>query len=989
MSRVDDDDGPDPQTMLARIQSLENRASMLHEENVAVFETNKELYKRIQELNSSLIASESLVERLLNSSKEDSDDNAIDERQDRHRPPPIITSSTRVHSRHHHSRHQDGYDSHRHHSPLSPDAPPSLSTPFRPARMGSSGSVTSRLNRFEILLDEFCSEFDASDDDSTSSIRSVGGARFSIHLDNRSQSRPGQRLQKSRTLSPPNVLREIGQQHGPTSPHEVRKIKRNMSSRLRSPGCLELSLSAALDQSFAATAPSSDSARTIQQRRADSRRRRSRYVSEKRLLPVAPAEPRTPRTPQTAMFTDAYRHRGEFSPDYQYDYSDSYFGGIHHRRESSMYSSEHEKNRSIAAVLESCATESISTFLETERHDMPPMTTFSDNDADTHDSFTERPRNHMIEQQSLEEQRQELLRKYNFTSDEDFYKDLRLPYQSRGATTPMQKMKSTEFGSPQQQRNLRAGKSMPALRRQTSALTLLSKEGMSPPFAIPTSVASTSLSKSPEETSALLEASPATGLLCKLPSNAATESRSVSAAMLESMKKYNDKQLQKTVSSSLKSAQLVERDGILRSVVGSRPQETSEDGPPNAWSTPRRPLRSVSSYIWDAIWRVPSPGEQKRRKVRRVRSQFDQIGRPPVPPLPTGDPETLANRIESLTVAAAERSASVSYTPSEVKSEEVFDESRSERAVEAESSEREIQQEEAEAADPSDETSIYEHESEPIDHFDHPVSPRSPARTCEEEIAEPEVDLAPAEEEHWDIEDSQKAPDEADEIPNVTQQCDSDVTEGTISAAYSFGFSAGEETSTCTSPTVSDAGFDANKSASARPSLSKRASWMLFPSVLSPTTESPTSEVPVPAVDESKVSHIFGWRNPFKKRVISEDYISFPTFSGSASSHNGSIRFKAGTTPTISPATSTPPSSVGMLSQHGAWSSFGSITNVALSANKLCNPHSIIDELNAYRAHVSNQRASTINNTQDGVECTTIDERALQEALSSQEFQYT
>lgn len=46
MSRGDDDDdGTDPQMMLARIQSLENRASLLQEENTAVFETNKELYK--------------------------------------------------------------------------------------------------------------------------------------------------------------------------------------------------------------------------------------------------------------------------------------------------------------------------------------------------------------------------------------------------------------------------------------------------------------------------------------------------------------------------------------------------------------------------------------------------------------------------------------------------------------------------------------------------------------------------------------------------------------------------------------------------------------------------------------------------------------------------------------------------------------------------------------------------------------------------------
>ncbi|KAK9468556.1 hypothetical protein V1512DRAFT_108087 [Lipomyces arxii] len=225
--------------MLDRINLLEKRAALLHAENIVAFEANQELFRRMQEINSCLIASESLVERLIN------------------RPIDKIDNGSR--SMRDYTRPQGG-------------------------RSATASNVTSRLNRFEVLLDEFCSEFEKSDDD-ISSLTKTRSPEFLIQLDPKGQSRRVKRDHNHGSQSP-TVLREIGQQ---SSPRQIRRSNRSGSNVIHSPTCLKLSLGSNLD----CPSPHSRDRRRQKQRPLPLRLDKPRQRLDTRLLPVAPLSPAT------------------------------------------------------------------------------------------------------------------------------------------------------------------------------------------------------------------------------------------------------------------------------------------------------------------------------------------------------------------------------------------------------------------------------------------------------------------------------------------------------------------------------------------------------------------------------------------------------------------------------------------------------------------------------------------------------------------------
>lgn len=810
--------------------------------------------------------------------------------------------------------------------------------------MSSSGSVTSRLNRFEILLDEFCSEFDASDDDSSSSQRSGSGARFSLHMENRPAQQP--RIHKSRTLSPTSVLRDIGQAQ--TSPQVGRRSKAS-TGMLQSPGCLKLSLSATLDQAFSNN-------ENIGHRHRLGRQQRLRYASERRLLPIASAEPCTPYRRPSDSVSDDFHHERELSHDSQDDYS--YFG--HHRQNSSLQFSIEpvdEKNRSIAAILESHAIEDED--LETERPQLSPDIDYISHDA-IHQLYPHFVHNQP--QQSPEEQRQALLHRYNFTSDEDFYRDLRLPVIPRAivVTDPVHRVKSTELGSPQQiplPRTLRPGKSMPALRRKTSTLTLLSKEGLSPPVS--TTTASLSLISSDDGS---MQIPAATALLCKPPLEATAKSRLISSAKLES-------------SNRVRNLQEVSAGVAAQPVIAEETEPSSRADESFSAQPQKRVLRNAPSFLWNALWRVPSAGDE--HQVRRAASQNNMHSGSTVD---SAENETGRAVVDIVVQHKPEAPATVAAIDNEA--------SNADLAVFAEdvTSINEVD-ESIESGDPAESSNADRTESSYL---------KIDLRICDSAAEESSVattvnvdgsvtSIVPEMKDSTDT--SLPVQEKAD-----CQRCEvHDEAESVL--LYEERSSQASRNSAITSGQE-----PADASESTRPVLAKRTSWLSFPlGPASPTLESPTESSR--STNEGK-SSVFGFRNFFKKRMTSDNYISFPTFSGSVS---GSLRSTRSTATIMeisttdskrSPASATASAEFAKAASMPrlditSWPHIGGIANAAISANTMCNPYSIIDQINAYRSQVD---ASSKGHRQitaqyfTEVECSRVDEAALRDALDSSAF---
>ncbi|KAK9376845.1 uncharacterized protein V1513DRAFT_217898 [Lipomyces chichibuensis] len=536
--------------MLERISVLEKKASLLHAENIAANETNRELFKRIQDLNSCLIASESLVERLLNATEEN--DETDDDRDDfsdfdhQESRPNVLKAN--------------GGD---------------IAGSNAGTRTSSMGSISSRFNRFEILLDEFCSEFEKSDDDSSDGAhrRENGGPQFSIQVDAKRQSRPVRRRDnKARTLSPVNVLRDIGQaRSSPKSIH--RKTSSNiLSPTIRSPTCLKLSLGSALGHGMATPSPAYGKSPP-----ACFRLERARFQLDQRLLPLAPSSPSTP-----SLKSQTENYRCSVSSCEIPIISTRL---AHHRRKSSQSSvpteqiSEKELHHQLSisstdkALVEK-ASSSIATLLEFESATTPippPPPT------------------------SLPLQSQPQLQRYKFTSDEDFYHSPP-PHVQQCATSPTTTATHSikDFSHSHQQPILRSRKSIPNLNRKTSTLSLLNGNLLSP---------------TPASATRALDTDADINAICSSPSQ---RGMTMSDALKDTMKRYEiperavQQQSGANAQPHFESLPISQerRDEQSPSEQLAHPSSESSDMQPNQLADKRGLIRSISARLWHALWGV-------------------------------------------------------------------------------------------------------------------------------------------------------------------------------------------------------------------------------------------------------------------------------------------------------------------------------------------------------------------------------------------------
>ncbi|KAK9457266.1 hypothetical protein V1511DRAFT_508708 [Dipodascopsis uninucleata] len=223
----------DANAMQERINLLEQRASLLHAENIAAFETNRELFKRIQELNSCLIASESLVEKLLNGRPQNDSFGENFHVKSPSSESEISTTSTK--------------------SPTNESSADnsfaSINTDIRSRRQPSSYSsnITSHMNRFEVLLDEFCSEFEKSDDEYTSpKTGQYASPQFSLQMTSSPQNENSRENDSRKALNDSRlVFKDINyiNNRSDFSRHNHKRTKH----RIQSPTCLKFSLAAALE----------------------------------------------------------------------------------------------------------------------------------------------------------------------------------------------------------------------------------------------------------------------------------------------------------------------------------------------------------------------------------------------------------------------------------------------------------------------------------------------------------------------------------------------------------------------------------------------------------------------------------------------------------------------------------------------------------------------------------------------------------------------
>ncbi|KAK9326344.1 hypothetical protein V1517DRAFT_1076 [Lipomyces orientalis] len=544
--------------MLDRINMLERRASLLHAENIAAFETNRELFKRIQDLNSSLIASESLVERLLNGTEEDDDEDHDEDAFsdfDQHEP------------------RAQNFQAKCHASAASPNVN---------KRTSSIGSITSRLNRFEILLDEFCSEFEKSGDESChgQKYRPKGSPQFSIQRDPKGRSRRIRRTDnKARALSPINVLREIGQAGSSPKPISRKTTSNHSSPTIRSPTCLKLSLGSALDQTIALPGSVSNKPR----RPARLRLERSRFQLDQRLLPLTPSSPSAPSLKSPT--------------DYHYRHSVSSCDApitpiclTHHRRNSSRFSflteeiSEKEgHHQSPLSHAENSPVEKTSTSVPTLLESVTATTPIHPPLSSVH-ARSRSPR-----------------QKCKFISDEDFYLSPPRPrhLQPRAitptdASTATARSVSDDFSQSVTQPSLRSRKSIPSLNRKTSTLSLLNGTCMSPTPASATSAL---------DTDADITA------VCSSPSG---RGRTLSDALKRTMKKYeipdravhgeqeiHDEMWQANTQLHFSLPLPQEQpDEQCTSEERAEAVSGSSEGQPNQL----RGIRSIPARLWHALW---------------------------------------------------------------------------------------------------------------------------------------------------------------------------------------------------------------------------------------------------------------------------------------------------------------------------------------------------------------------------------------------------
>ncbi|KAK9485908.1 hypothetical protein V1527DRAFT_95527 [Lipomyces starkeyi] len=557
---------PEARPMLERINVLEKKASLLHAENIATNETNRELFKRIQDLNSCLIASESLVERLLNATEEN--DETEDDQDDfcdfdpRDSRPNVL--------------HANGANT----------AGPNADT------RTSIGSISSRFNRFEILLDEFCSEFEKSDDDSSDGThrRAKGSPQFSMQIDAKRQSRRvRQRDNKARTLSPVNVLRDIGQAKSSPRPIHRKTSSNILSPTIRSPTCLKLSLGSALGQGMASPSPASSKLRP-----ARFRLERARFQLDQRLLPLAPSSPSAP----SLKSPTEYYHRCSVS-SCETPITPICF--THHRRKSSQSSFPTEQISEKELHLQSpiCSTEKplvekasrpIATLLETVAATTP---------------IPSSPSSSPLQSQSQ-------LQRHKFTSDEVLYHSTP-PHLQQYATSPTTTTTtaahsiSDDFSLSYPQPILRSRKSIPNLNRKTSTLSLLN---------------GTRLSPTPASATSALDTDADINAICSSPSR---RGRTMSDALKDTMKRYEipervvQEQSGAETQSHFESLPISQEplDEQSPSEELAHPSSESSELQPNQLADKKGLIRSISARLWHALWGGSETVSKKQPTERR------------------------------------------------------------------------------------------------------------------------------------------------------------------------------------------------------------------------------------------------------------------------------------------------------------------------------------------------------------------------------------
>ncbi|KAK9333127.1 hypothetical protein V1520DRAFT_180337 [Lipomyces starkeyi] len=552
--------------MLERINVLEKKASLLHAENFAANETNRELFKRIQDLNSCLIASESLVERLLNATEEtdeteDDQDDFCDFDPRESRPNVLQANGGNI-------------------------AGPNADT-----RTSSIGSISSHFNRFEILLDEFCSEFEKSDDDSSGGThrRAKGSPQFSIQIDAKRQSgRVRQRDNKARTLSPVNVLRDIGQAR--SSPRPIhRKTSSNIQSpTIRSPTCLKLSLGRALGQGMASPSPASSKLRT-----ARFRLERARIQLDQSLLPLAPSSPSAP----SLKSPTEYYHRCSVS---SCETPITPICLTYHRRKSSQSSFPTEQISEKELPRQSPISSTEKTLVEKASR---PIATLLEIVAAT-TPIPPSPSSSPLQSQSL-------LQRYKFTSDEGFYHSPP-PHLQQYATSPTTTTTTAAHSiSDQQQPILRSRKSIPNLNRKTSTLSLLN---------------GTRLSPTPASATSALDTDADINAICSSPSR---RGRTMSDALKDTMKRYEipervvQEQSGADTQSHFESLPISQEplDEQRPSEELAHPSSESSELQPNQLADKKGLIRCISARLWHALWGGSETESKKQPTERR-----DNIG---------------------------------------------------------------------------------------------------------------------------------------------------------------------------------------------------------------------------------------------------------------------------------------------------------------------------------------------------------------------------
>ncbi|KAK9452039.1 uncharacterized protein V1518DRAFT_47911 [Limtongia smithiae] len=934
------------QAMIDRISLLEKRASLLQAENAAAYETNRALFKRIQELNSCLIASESLVTKLLGS--EACAKTFHDSPTKSSAPKLQFAQGLQISTDCPEGRILSEISNNIDHTPPSFSLlSTSYSSTSRPSTADSTTSISTtstRLSRFEILLDEVCSELDASEAESEARSTPFLGIpvlrKGSVtSRPRRSQSHVGDVTKDTlpvhstagEVVSPQATKRTVHNVIQPTLP----SLSTSSSSLRVSPSksCRKLSLLSAIEDKKNVSRPGALPQSSGRRLRLD----RTRSQIDRKLLPLALV---SPTTLNTSAFQFPICSRGHHTDD---DDDDIHSGisetaseagsVIHHHQ---YHNSEvlvaptwrKQHTRQASSLASSLTVEGFTNGCSNHRHELwrrPSIDGYA-TDADQSASHP------------TEEIRHFTQKTYQALNNNS----LSIPRRSSTTATPPI---STSLPT---HRNLSHAKSTPNLQRKSSALSLLSS-----PAAAGTEIMSSGTCLSPVHVRAKLDfqyTSPPPDFKLSSRVHKDTVDNSVVSTVTSTTL------LRNAIKQDIESQpSTTERTSMDCNGASSDTSATCESLPENTEnmnegstakaaalrkqkSTPI--LRSSPSLLWGALW---GTHYEKKKRVRTPKV--------PACDIPVEAELESAQLLPGSQQAESQASEISNNSPVEVSSEDTYEVCKHEVEFFQDTTESA----DMEAADMDPSTSGY-------------AEAKSVGRTVGQ-IAET---VEPQQEEDGTIAEQDT---EETVISMLTLEAteessfaDDDSGSSTISVSADTASPPDEvEHKVLLSDTTTNPIEEAVCAPPHRPSITKRASW-IFLSATSLTPSTPASDEPqspvialTPTTSTSLMprSISLSWMmNPFKKRPTSDLYVSFPTFLSSR--HTASTGTGSGTQQASEKETqqqhrrgwNSSMSSNWKASATSLGSTFGGITDEAAEGGKASRQHrvpsSIQQEVEAY-----------------------------------------